>query len=77
MPKTNKRTCSTWAVVASELASELRLPFAWVGDAMCCMVGENRDAVVREENGLEIPAGAKSRLACMSMGNGGARAQGR
>ena len=74
MPRTNKRTCSTCAIVASALAFWLRLPLASVGDAMCCIEGENRDAAVREGSGLEKPEGVKSSLACVDEGAG---AQGR
>ena len=69
MPKTNKRTCSTCAFVASTLTFELWLPSAGAADAMCC-IGENRDVVVREGSGLEKPEGVKSSLACTRMEQG-------
>jgi hypothetical protein len=31
---------------------------------MCCIGGEKRDVAVREPSGLEMAAGARSRLAC-------------
>ena len=63
MPRTNKRTCSTCAMVPTTLAFEFRLPSAGVAVAMCCIWGEKRPVVVREGSGLEIPADAIPRLA--------------
>jgi len=63
MPRTNKRTCSTCAIVVSTLGFEPGLVSAENGDAMCCMGGEKRVVAVREESGLEMPAAAISRLA--------------
>ena len=68
MPRTNKRTCSTWAIVSSTLAFEV--PPAGGCDVMYGIGGENGVVIVREESGLETPVGAISRLACAGVGYG-------